>query len=89
VLGKGAARLGEHHATARADEEIGAERVLELADLPRDRGLRDAQRRGGSGERAELDRGAEAATRPPATSARCSTGPRSHRRPEPDGAAAG
>jgi len=35
--------------------------VLELADLLRDRGLRDAQRLGGGRERAELERRAEAA----------------------------
>ena len=44
-----------------ADEEVGAERLLELADLLGDRGLRDAQRLGGGGERAELERRAEAA----------------------------
>ena len=48
-------------AAAGADEEVGAERLLELADLLRDRGLRDAQRLGGGGEGAELDRRAEAA----------------------------
>ena len=48
-------------AAARADEEVGAERLLELADLLGHRGLRHAQRLGRGGERAELERGAEAA----------------------------
>ena len=61
VLGEGAAGLGGHDAAPGADEEVGAERLLELADLFRDRGLRDAQGRGGGGEGAELDRRAEAA----------------------------
>src|SRR4051794_8240162 len=61
VLGEGAAGLGEHDAAAGADEEVGAERVLEPSDLVCDCRLRDAQRGGGSGERAQLDRGAEAA----------------------------
>ena len=50
-----------HDAAAGADEQVGAERLLELADLLRDRGLRHAQRLGGGGERAELERRAEAA----------------------------
>ena len=61
VLGEGAAGLGEHDAAAGADEEVGTERLFELADLLGDRRLRDAQGRGGSGEGAELDRRAEAA----------------------------
>ena len=61
VLGEGAARLGGDDAAARANEEVGAERLLELADLLGHRGLRDAQRLGGGGEGAELERGAEAA----------------------------
>jgi hypothetical protein len=61
VLGEGAAGFGGDDATAGADEEVGAERVLELADLLRDRGLRDAEGVGGGGEGAELDRCAEAA----------------------------
>ena len=44
-----------------ADEEVGAERLLELADLLGDRGLGDAQGLGGGGEGAELERRAEAA----------------------------
>jgi hypothetical protein len=39
VLGERAAGLGEHDAPAGADEQIGAERLFELADLLRDRGL--------------------------------------------------
>jgi hypothetical protein len=61
VLGEREAGVGEHHAAPRTDEEVGAERVLELADLLRDRGLADAQRRGGGREGAKLDRRAEAA----------------------------
>ena len=48
-------------AAAGAHEEVRAEHLLELADLLGDRGLRDAQRLGRGGERAELERGAEAA----------------------------
>ena len=48
-------------AAARADEQVRAERLLELADLLGDRGLGDAQRLGRGGERAELERRAEAA----------------------------
>ena len=61
VLGEHPARLGGDDAAARADEEVGAERLLELADLLGDGGLRDAQRLGRGGEGAELERGAEAA----------------------------
>ena len=61
VLGERAAGVGGHDAAAGADEEVGAERLLELADLLGDRGLRDAQGLGGRGEGAELDRCAEAA----------------------------
>ena len=39
VLGEGAAGFGGYDAAAGADEEVGAERLLELADLLRDRGL--------------------------------------------------
>jgi hypothetical protein len=39
VLGEGAAGLGEDDAAAGADEEVGAQGMLELADLFRDRGL--------------------------------------------------
>jgi hypothetical protein len=53
--------LGGHHTAAGADEQVGAERVLELADLLRNRRLRDAQGLGGGGEGAELERRAEAA----------------------------
>ena len=61
VLGEGAARLGGDHPPAGPDEEIGAQRVLELADLLGHGGLGDAQglRRGREG--AELERRAEAA----------------------------
>ena len=55
VLGERAARLGGDDAAAGADEEVGAERLLELADLLGDRRLGDAQRLGGGGEGAELD----------------------------------
>ena len=61
VLGERAAGLGGDDAAAGADEEVGAERLLELADLLGDRGLGDAQRLGGGGEGAELERRAEAA----------------------------
>ena len=61
VLGERAPGLGGHHAAAGADEEVGAERLLELADLLGDRGLGDAQSLGGGGEGAELERRAEAA----------------------------
>ena len=39
VLGERAAGLGGHDAAACADEEVGAERLLELADLLSHRGL--------------------------------------------------
>ena len=38
-LGEGATGLGGHHAASGAHEEVGAERLLELADLLGDRGL--------------------------------------------------
>ncbi|HEY6692492.1 MAG TPA: hypothetical protein VI006_06545 [Solirubrobacteraceae bacterium] len=59
--GEGAAGFGGYDATADADEEVGAERAFELADLFRDRRLRDAEGLGGGGEGAELDRCADAA----------------------------
>ncbi len=43
-----------------ADEEVGAQRPLELADLLGDGGLRHAELVGGGGEGAELGGGAEA-----------------------------
>jgi hypothetical protein len=49
------------YAAAGAHEEIGVQQLLELADLLGDRRLGDAQRLGGGGERAELERRAEAA----------------------------
>ena len=61
VLGEGVARVGRVDAAAGADEQVGAERALELADLLGDGGLGDAQRVGGGAERAELERRAEAA----------------------------
>ena len=61
VLGEGAPGVGGHHAAAGADEEVGAERLLELADLLGDRGLGHAERVGGGREGAELERRAEAA----------------------------
>ena len=61
VLGEGVAGVGREHAAAGADEQVGAERALELADLLRDGGLGDAQRLGRGAERSELERGAEAA----------------------------
>ena len=61
VLGERAAGLGGDDAAAGADEQVGAERLLELADLLGDRGLGHAQRLGGGGEGAELERRAEAA----------------------------
>ena len=54
------ASVGDHPA-AGAHEQVGAERVLELADLLGDGRLRDAQRLGRGRERAELERRAEAA----------------------------
>ena len=44
-----------------ADEQLGAERALELADLLGDGGLRHPQRLRGGAERPELERRAEAA----------------------------
>jgi hypothetical protein len=41
-----APRLCRDHAAARPDEEVRAERVLQLADLLGHRGLRDAERGG-------------------------------------------
>jgi hypothetical protein len=61
VLGEGAARVGQHDAAAGADEQVGTERVFELADLLGDGRLRDAQGRGRRREGARLDRRAEAA----------------------------
>jgi hypothetical protein len=61
VLGKCAACLRGHDPAARAHEQGRGERLLELADLLRDCGLRHAQLLGGGRERAQLDRGAEAA----------------------------
>ena len=61
VLGEGAAGLGRDDTAAGADEEVGVQRLLELADLLGDRGLGDAQRLGGGREGAELDRRADAA----------------------------
>ena len=58
---EGAPRLGGDHPASGADEEVRAERLLELADLLRDRGLGHAQGLGGGGEGAELERRAEAA----------------------------
>ena len=46
VLGERAAGVGGDDAAPGADEQVGAERPLELADLLGDRGLRDAQRLG-------------------------------------------
>src|SRR5215207_108780 len=46
VLGERAPGFGGHDAAAGADEEIGAERLLELADLLGHRGLRHPQRLG-------------------------------------------
>jgi hypothetical protein len=59
--GEGAAGFGGYHTTTGAHEEVGAEGMLELADLLRDRGLRDAEDLCGAGEGAVLDRRAEAA----------------------------
>ena len=61
VLGEGVPGVGRDDAAPGAHEQVGAERVLELADLLGDGGLRDPQgvRRGA--ERAELERRAEAA----------------------------
>ena len=51
VAGERPAGLGRHDAAARAHEQVGAERLLELADLLGDGGLGDAQRLGGGRER--------------------------------------
>ena len=61
MLREGPAGFGCHDSAPGADEEVGSERLLELADLLGHRGLRDAQRFGGGGEGAELERRAEAA----------------------------
>ena len=61
MLREGAPRLGRDHPASRPDEEVCAERLLELAHLLGDRGLGDAQSLGRGGEGAELDRRAEAA----------------------------
>ena len=61
VAGERPAGLGGDDAAAGAHEEVGAERLLELADLLRDGGLGDAQLLGRRRERAELERRAEAA----------------------------
>src|SRR5918994_2160444 len=60
-LGEHTARLRRDDAAAGADEQVGAEQQLELADLLGDGRLRDAQRARGGGERAELERCAETA----------------------------
>jgi hypothetical protein len=59
VLAEGSPGFGGHHPASGADEQVRAERPLELADLLRDRGLGHPQGLGGRGERAELERGAE------------------------------
>ena len=61
MLGEGVARVGRDDAAPGADEQVGAERALELADLLGDGGLRHAQRIRRGAERAELQRRAEAA----------------------------
>jgi hypothetical protein len=60
VLGERASGLGRHDAAPRPHEQVGPERLLELADLLGDGGLRDAQGLGGRREGAELDRRADA-----------------------------
>ena len=60
MLGEHPSGFGGEDAAPRADEEIGAEQLLELADLLGDGGLRDAQRLRGGGEGPELERRAEA-----------------------------
>ena len=61
VLREGAPRVGWHHSAAGADEQVGAERLLELANLLRNRRLGHAQGLRGGREGAELERRAEAA----------------------------
>jgi hypothetical protein len=61
VLAEGAPSLGGHDTASSPDEQLRAERPLELADLLRDRGLGDPQGLGGRGEGAKLERRAEAA----------------------------
>ena len=51
------ALLGQHQAARMAVEQRHADIVLQRADLPRDRRLRQAQRLGGMGERPGLSRG--------------------------------
>ena len=61
MLGEGAAGVRGDHAPAEADEQVGAEGLLELAYLVRNRRLRHAECLCRGGERAELERGTEAA----------------------------
>ena len=61
VLGERVPGLGRDDTAPGADEQVGAERALELADLLRHRGLRDPQGLRRGAERAELQRRAEAA----------------------------
>ena len=61
VLGERPSRLGRDDPPAHAQEQIGAQGLLELADLLGHRGLGHVQGLGGRGERAELECGAEAA----------------------------
>ena len=60
MLGEGLAGVGRGDPASGADEEIGSERPLELADLFGDGGLRDPQLVGRGGEGPELRGGAEA-----------------------------
>lgn len=50
VLREGPPRIRGNDAAARADEQVRAERLLELADLLRHRRLGDAEGRGRGGE---------------------------------------
>ena len=43
-----------------ADDQVGSQSALELADMLSDGGLADAQRLGRGAERSKLERGAEA-----------------------------
>ena len=61
VVGEGVAGVGRDHPATGAHEQVGAQGALELADLLRHRGLRDPQRLGRGGERAQLRGSAEAA----------------------------
>jgi hypothetical protein len=61
ALGEGVPRVGRDHPAPGPDEQVGAQRAFELADLLGDGGLRHPQRICRGTERPELQRRAEAA----------------------------